>query len=138
MGRKMEPGRNRNKDQGEKTYTHTEVVEDNGGELAGCLETRCRQLDGLLWERGEVVCPLEATHDQVSSVVSSEFEGASAANGCTRSLGGMEAPGALEVARFSSVIVPVCVVKGVSAPPCVSGMVVSVPKCVLPSTPCVE
>ena len=28
--------------------THTEVVEDNGGELAGCLETRCGQRDGLL------------------------------------------------------------------------------------------
>ena len=31
----------------------------------------------------------------------------------------MEAPGALEVTRFHSVIVPVCAVKGVSAPPCV-------------------
>ena len=81
-------------------------MEDNGGELAGCFETRCRQRDGLLRERGEVVCPLEATHDQVSSVVSSEFEGASAANGCTLSLGGMEAPGALEVAQFPSVNVP--------------------------------
>ncbi len=40
----------------------------------------------------------------------------------------MEAPGALEVARFP----------GVSAPPCVSGVVVGVPKCVLPSTPCVR
>ena len=32
-------------------------------------------------------------------------------------MGGMEALGALEVARIPSVIVPVCVVKGVSAPP---------------------
>ena len=38
----------------------------------------------------------------------------------------MEAPGTLVVARFPSVIGPVCVVKGVSA------------KCVLPSTPCVN
>ena len=53
-------------------------------------------------------------------------------------LGGMEAPGALEVTRFPSVIVPVWVVKGVSAPPCASGVVTSVPGCVLPSTPCVS
>ena len=50
----------------------------------------------------------------------------------------MEAPGALEVMRIPSVIVPVCVVKGVSAPPCVSGVVTSVPECMLPSTPCVK
>ena len=82
---------------GLKTHTHTEVVEDNGGELAGCLETRCGQLGGLLRERGEVVCPLEAIHDQVGSVVPSGVEGASAVDECTESLGGMEAPGALEV-----------------------------------------
>ena len=92
-----------------RAHTHTEVVEDNGGELAGCLETRCRQLGGLLREREEVVCPLEAVYDQVGSVVPSGVEGASAANGCTRSLGGMEAPGALEVTRFPGVNVPVCV-----------------------------
>ena len=56
----------------------------------------------------------------------------------------MEAPGALEVTRFPGVIVPVCVVKGVSATPCVeatpcvSGVVASVPGRVLPSTPCVS
>ena len=137
-------------------HTHTEVVEDNGGELVGCLETRCEQLDGLLQERGEGICPLEATHDQVGSVVPSGVEGASAVDGCTESLGGMEAPGALEVTRFPSMIVPVCAVKGVSAPPCVdetpgmsetpcaratpcaSGVVASVSECVLPSTPCVR
>ena len=84
-------------------------MEDNGGELAGCLETRCGQLGGLLRERGEVVCSLEAIHDQVGSVVPSEFEGASAADGCTRSLGGMEAPGTLVVTRVPGVIVRVCV-----------------------------
>ena len=66
------------------------------------------------------------------------------------------------VTRFPSVIVPVCVVKGVSAAgvlklapcvtetpcveetpsmietPCVSGVVASVPGCVLPSTPCMS
>ena len=47
----------------------------------------------------------------------------------------MEAPEPIVVARIPSVIVPVCVVKGVSAPPCVSGVVTSVPGCVLPSTP---
>ena len=56
----------------------------------------------------------------------SEVEGASAANGCTRSLGGMEAPGALEVTRISSVVVPVCVVSR-----CVF---TSVAKCVLQRT----
>ena len=80
----------------------------------------------------------------------------------------METPGALVVARITGVIVPsvvipgtsvpvcvvtsvpVCAVKGVSAPPCVnetpgmsetpcvSGVVASVPECVLPSTPCVK
>ena len=62
----------------------------------------------------------------------------------------MEAPGTLVVARFPSVIGPVCVVKGLSAAgvlkcapcveetPCVSGVVTSVPGCMLPSTPCVN
>ena len=100
------------------------------------MVTWCEQLDSLLQERRETLCSLEADRDQVGSVVSSEFEGATAANGCTRSLGGMEAPEPIVVSRIPSVIVPVCVVKGVSAPPCVSGVVTSVPGCVLPSTPC--
>ena len=61
----------------------------------------------------------------------------------------METPGALEVARIPSVIVPgvsvpVCVVKEVSETPCVdetpcvSDVFAGVPGCVLPSTPCVE
>ena len=33
-------------------HTHTEVARLNGGELADCMETRCRQLGGLLRERG--------------------------------------------------------------------------------------
>ena len=49
------------------------------------------------------MCSLEADHDQVSSVVPHGVEGASAANGCTRSLGGMEAPGALEVLPLMTV-----------------------------------
>ena len=119
------------------------------------METRCRQLVSLLRERRETLCSLEADHDQVGSVVPGEVEGKSAANGCTRSLGSMEAPGALVETRIPgvivpSVIVPVCAVKGVSAipcvsetpcmdePPCVSGVVTSVPGCVLPSTPCMS
>ena len=90
-------------------HTHIEVVGDNGGELAERVGTRCKQLDSLLQERREMLCSLEANHDQVSSVVSSGVEGASAVDGCTRSLGGMEAPEPIEVARFPSVIVPVCV-----------------------------
>ena len=70
-------------------HTHIAVVEDNGGELAGCLETRCEQLDSLLQERGEGICPLEAIHDQVGPVELRGVEGASAANGCTESLGGI-------------------------------------------------
>ena len=137
------------------TNTHTEVARLNGGELAQRVETRCRQLVSLLRERRETLCSLEADHDQASSVVSNEFEGTSEANGCTRSLGGMEALGALVETRIPgvivpSVIVPVCAVKGVSATPCVSetrcveatpcvsGVVASVPECVLPSTPCVK
>ena len=62
----------------------------------------------------------------------------------------MEALGALEVARIPSVNVLVCAVKGVSAPPCAtetprvpetpcaSGVVTSVPGCVLPSTLCMS
>ena len=72
--------------------------------------TRCDQLDSLLQERGEGVCHLEAIHDQVSSVERCGVEGASAVDGCTRSLGGMEAPEPIEVARIPSVVVPVCVV----------------------------
>ena len=81
-------------------HTHTEVVEDHEGELGERVETRCRQLGGLLQERGEGVCPLEEIHHQGGSVVSSEFEGESAVDECTRSLGGIETPGALEVTRF--------------------------------------
>ena len=141
---------------GLKTNTHTEEVEDNGGELAERVGTRCGQRGSLLQERGEGVCPLEADRDQVGSVVPSGVEGASAANGCTPSLGGMEAPVALVVARVPSVNVPVCAVKGVSATPCVdetpcanetacmeaipcvSGVVASGPESMLPSTPCVK
>ena len=76
-------------------------------------------------------------------------------------LGGYRDPGALEVTRIPSVsVVPVCVVTSatpcvneppcveatpcvneppcVEATPCVSGVVASVPECVLPSTPCVK
>ena len=79
------------------TNTHTEVARFNGGELAQRVETRCRQLVSLLWERREMLCSLEADLDQVSSVVSNEVEGMSAANRCTPRLGGLEAPGALVV-----------------------------------------
>ena len=60
-----------------------------------------------------------------------EVEGKSAADGCTRSLGGMETPGALKVARIPGVSVPVCVV-----PVCVVSRCVytSVLKCVLRRT----
>jgi len=134
-------------------HTHTEVARLNGGELAQRVETRCRQLVSLLRERRETLCSLEADHDQVGSVVPGEVEGKSAANGCTRSLGGMETPGALVETRIPGVIVPsvsvpVCVVMSatpgvsetpcVEATPCVSGVLASVPECVLPSTPCVK
>jgi len=90
-------------------HTQVEIVEDNGGELAECVVTRCEQQDSLLQERGEGICPLEADRDQVGSVAPCELEGESAVNGYTRSLGGMETLGALVVARIPSTIVPVCV-----------------------------
>ena len=64
-----------------------------------------------------------------------EVEGMSAADGCARSLGGIETPGALEVARIPGVCVPVCVVTSV-VPVCVVSTCVytSVEKCVLQRT----
>ena len=91
--------------------------------------TRCGQLGVLLREQRETLCPLEAGLDQVDSVVPREFEGMSAANGCTRSLGGIEAPGALVEARIPSVVksvVPVCLVS--------TCVYTSVAKCVLRRT----
>ena len=82
------------------TNTHTEGVRLNGGELAERVETRCRQLGVLPREQGEGVCPLEAGHGRVDSVVPREVEGVSAADGCTQSLGGMKTPGALVEARI--------------------------------------
>ena len=75
------------------------------------METRCGQLGVLPRDRGEGVCPLEAGHDQAGPVVPREVEGKSAADGCARSLGGIEAPEALVVARIpSESVVLVCVV----------------------------
>ena len=59
-------------------HTHTEVVEDNGGELAERVGTRCRPLGSLLQELGEGVCPLEAVYDQVGPVELRGVEGMSA------------------------------------------------------------
>ena len=80
-------------------------MRDNGGELAERVETRCEQLGVLPREKGEGVCPLEAGHDQVNSVVPREVEGRSAADGCMQSLGGVKAPEALVEARIPSVSV---------------------------------
>ena len=44
-------------------HTHMELARLNGGELADCLVTRCKQLDSLLQERRETLCSLEANHD---------------------------------------------------------------------------
>ena len=92
------------------THTHTEVARLNEGELADWLETRCGQLGSLPREQRESLCSLEADHDQAGPVVPREFEGTSEANGCTRSLGGMEAPVALVETRIPSVIVPSVIV----------------------------
>ena len=82
--------------------------------------------------------PLEAGHDQVDSVVPREVEGRSAADGCTRSLGGVETPRALVEASVSvvpSVSVPVCAVTSVVLVCVVSQCVyTSVAKCVLRRT----
>ena len=71
----------------EAAHTHTEVVEDNGGELAERVGTRCGQLDSLLRERRATLCSLEVGLDQVGSIVPREFEGTSEANGCTTARG---------------------------------------------------
>ena len=71
-------------------------------------------MDSLLREQRETLCSLEADHDQVGPVELCEVEGMGAANGCTRSLGGMEAPGALVETRIPGVIVP-----GMNVPVCV-------------------
>ena len=49
--------------------------------------TGCRQLGGLLRERGEVVCPLEADHDKVGSVVPRGVEGRVLRTGARRAWG---------------------------------------------------
>ena len=69
------------------SHTHIQVARDNGGELTERVGTRCEQLGVLPREQGEGVCPLEAGHGQVNSVVPREVEGRSAADGCTQSLG---------------------------------------------------
>ena len=110
-------------------------MEDNGGELAERVGTRCGQRDSLLRERRETLCPVEADRDQVGPVELCGVEGTSAADGCMRSLGGIEASGAQEVARIPGVSVPVCVVTSV-LPVCVVSTCVytSVAKCVLQRT----
>ena len=75
-----------------------ELARDNEGELGECFVTRCKQPDSLLQEQGETLCSLEADHDQVGPVELCELEGASVVDGCTRSLGGVKAPGPLVVA----------------------------------------
>ena len=74
----------------EDEHTHIELATDDEGELAERVGTRCGQRGSLPREQRETLCPLEADHDQVGSVVPGEVEGRSAANGCARSLGGME------------------------------------------------
>ena len=124
------------KDGVKDAHTHTQVVRDNGGELAERVGTWCEQLVVLPREKGEGVCPLEAGHGQVSSVVPREVEGVSAADGCTRSLGGVKTPGALVEVRIPGVSVPVCVVEsvvpGVSVSVCAVTSVV--PVCVVSRT----
>ena len=75
---------------------------------------RYKQQDSLLQERGEGIFPLEVDHDQMGPVELCEVEWASAVDGCTRSLGGMETPVALVVARIPSVVVSKCVFTSVA------------------------
>ena len=82
-----------NKDGVKDEHTHTEVVEDHEGELGECLVTWCEQLDSLLQERGEGVCPLEADRDQVGSVVPSELEGGECCGRVHAELWGYGGPG---------------------------------------------
>ena len=70
-------------------HTHTQVVEDNGGELAERVETRCRQRGS---EGGEGVCPLEADHDQVGPVELCEVGGGECCEWVHAELGGYGDP----------------------------------------------
>jgi len=91
-------------DETKDEHTHMELARDNEGELGECVVARYKQQDSLLQERGEGICPPEADHDQVGPVELCELGGASAANGCTQSLGGKETPGALVVVRLSQCV----------------------------------
>jgi len=53
--------------------------------------------DGLLKEQREKIRSLEADRDEVSPVGPNEVERVGDVNGYTRSLGGMETPGFLEL-----------------------------------------
>ena len=108
-------------DEVKAAHTHTELARDDEGERER-VETRCGQLGVLPRERREALCPLEAGHGQVNSVMPREVEGVSAADGCTRSLGGVKTPGALEVARVPSVC-------GGECGPGVRGVAVRVHQC---------
>ena len=77
---------------GLEQHTHTQVARDNGGELAERVETRCEQLGVLPRDRGEGVCPLEAGHGQVNSVLPREVEGGVLRTGA-RGAWGYEGPG---------------------------------------------
>ena len=81
------------KDGVKDAHTHTQVARDNGGELAERVGTRCEQLGSLPREKGEGVCPREAGHGQVSSVVPREVEGGECCGRVHAELGGYEGPG---------------------------------------------
>ena len=96
------------------THAHTHRVSEGQWGRAGTAcgdPVRAAGCPPSGTEGDAVLCPLEADHDQVGSVVPREFEGTSAADGCTRSLGGIETPGALVMARIPSASVPVCVLR---------------------------
>uniref|UniRef100_A0A8C4NH12 Uncharacterized protein n=1 Tax=Eptatretus burgeri TaxID=7764 RepID=A0A8C4NH12_EPTBU len=118
-------------------HTHMELARDDEGELGECVVTWCKQPDGLLMERGEGIFPLEVDLEQVGPVELCELEGASAVDGCTWSLGGLETPRVLEVTRFSIVNVPVCVFTSVEKCVLKSAYSVGERRCVK-ATPCVD
>ena len=78
-------------------------MEDNGGELAERVETRCGQRGSLLRERRETLCPLEADHDR-TYLVAINFKGAQRLPLFPRKATPLPAPGPNTLCELSLIV----------------------------------
>ena len=85
-------------------HTQVGIVGANEVEQGECFVTLCEYQESLLQEQREMIGSLEAHCDQVGPVGPNGVERVSDVNGYTRSLGGMETPGFLELTRIPDVI----------------------------------